>query len=78
MFSKPRAISPKASVITLPCSALNIEAISFRLLCTKLRMLNMISARRDKLVARHAGKAAVAAATAESISSTEAKSTVAD
>ena len=29
-------------------------------------MLNIISARRDKLVARHAGRAAVAAATAES------------
>jgi hypothetical protein len=41
-------------------------------------MLNMISARRDKLVALHAGNAALAIATTASTSLTEAKSTSAD
>jgi len=41
-------------------------------------MWNITSARRDKLVARHAGNAATAFATAASTSATEAKSTAAD
>ena len=51
------------------------EAISLRLASTSSRMWNITSARRDRLVARHAGNAALAEATAASTSAAEARST---
>ena len=63
-FSRPRAISPSASEGTLPCSAVSSAASSLRRASTRLRMRNMISVRFDSDVARQAGKAALAAATA--------------
>ena len=77
MFSRPRATSPSASDSTLPCSAETSEAISLRLASTSSRMWNMTSARRPRLVARHSGNAALAAATPASTSATVAKSTLA-
>ncbi len=77
MFSRPRATSPSASPSTLPCSLLMSEAISLRLASTSSRMWNMTSARRDRFVARHAGNAALATATAASTSAADAKSTAA-
>ena len=63
-FSRPRAISPSASEGTLPCSAVSSAASSVRRASTRFRMRNMISVRFEMDVARHAGKAAFAAATA--------------
>ena len=63
-FSRPRATSPSASDGTLPCSAVSSAAISRRCWSTRLRMRNMISVRFESDVARQAGKAALAAATA--------------
>ena len=77
MFSRPRASSPRASDSTLPCSAVTSEAISLRLASTSSRRWNITSARRPSPVARHAGNAALAAATAASTSATLAKSTLA-
>ena len=77
MFSSPRDTSPRASDSTLPCSDVSSEAISLRFAATSSRIWNRISARRDRLVARQFGKAALAAATAASTSATLAKSTVA-
>ena len=74
-FSRPRAISPSASEGTLPCSAVRCAASSWRCVSTRFRILNMISVRFDSDVARQAGNAALAAATAASTSSAEAKST---
>ena len=74
-FSRPRAISPSASEGTLPCSAVSSAAMSVRCVSTRFRMRNMMSVRLDSEVARQAGKAALAAATAASTSSVEAKST---
>ena len=71
----PRAISPSASEGTLPCSEVRNAASSVRWASTMFRIRNMISVRFDSDVARHAGKAAFAAATAASTSATEAKST---
>ena len=71
----PRAISPSASDGTLPCSAVRSAASSTRCASTRFRILNMMSVRFESEVARHAGKAALAAATAAATSSTEAKST---
>jgi hypothetical protein len=76
MFSSPRATSPSASDGTLPCSAVSSAASSLRCWSTRFRILNMISVRFEIEVARHPGKAATAAATATSTSSTDAKSTV--
>src|SRR5262245_28421172 len=76
-FSRPRATSPRASDITLPCSAVSSEAISLRLASINSRMWNITSARRPRPVARQAGSAALAAATAASTSATLAKSTLA-
>ena len=75
MFSSPRATSPIASDRTLPCSTLKTDASSLRFASTSSRILNMISARRDRLVARQSGNAVAAAATARSTSDTAAKST---
>ncbi len=74
-FSSPRAISPRASDGTLPCSAVSSAAISLRCVSTPFRMRNMTSVRFEIEVARQAGNAAFAAATAASTSATEAKST---
>ena len=76
MFSMPRATSPAASERTLPCSAVMSPAISSRWAWKALRMANMMSARFDSEVARHFGKAALAAATVISSSSGLATSTV--
>src|SRR6188472_1946110 len=75
MFSMPRATSPRASLSTLPCSAVSSEAISLRFAATSSRTWNRISARRDRLVERHSTDAALADATAVSTSSALAKST---
>ncbi|OGO57311.1 MAG: hypothetical protein A2V85_15565 [Chloroflexi bacterium RBG_16_72_14] len=74
-FSRPRASSPSASEGTLPCSAVSRAAMSLRWWSTRFRMRNMMSVRFDSEVARQAGNAAFAAATARSTSSAEAKST---
>jgi hypothetical protein len=71
----PRAISPSASVGTLPCSDVRKDASSFRFASTRFRILNMMSVRFESEVARQSGNAALAAATAASTSSTDAKST---
>ena len=71
----PRAISPSASEGTLPCSAVRCAASSWRRWSTRFRIRNMISVRFESDVARQAGKAAFAAATAARRSSVEAKST---
>ena len=74
-FSSPRAISPRASDGTLPCSAVRCAASSLRWASTRFRILNRMSDRFEIEVARQAGKAAFAAATAAATSSIEAKST---
>ena len=56
-FSRPRAISPSASLGTLPCSAVSSAASSLRCWSTRFRMRNMMSVRFDRDVARHAGNA---------------------
>ena len=72
----PRAISPRASEGTLPCSAVRCAASSLA-----MRLDEVPDPEHDRRcacesdVARQAGKAAFAAATAASTSSTEAKST---
>ena len=71
----PRAISPSASEGTLPCSAVRWAASSWRLASTRFRILNMMSVRFESEVARQAGNAALAAATAAPTSSIEARST---
>src|SRR5215203_1629917 len=76
-FSRPRANSPSASDRTLPCSAVTSEAISLRFASTSSRRWNITSARRPSPVDRHAGNAALAAATAASTSATPARSTLA-
>ncbi len=75
MFSSARATSPKASEVTLPCSAVRMAASSLRLASTSSRKWNMTSLRRDSDVARQAGNASRAAATAASTSSAVARST---
>ena len=75
MFSSPRATSPRASEVTLPCWAVSRAARSRRCSSTSWRIRNRISERRASDVARQAGNAAAAAATARSTSSTLAKST---
>ena len=74
-FSSPRATSPSASEGTLPCSAVSSAAISFAVLLDQVPDPNMISVRFESDVARQAGNAAFAAATAAPTSSTDAKST---
>ena len=74
-FSIPRATSPRASATTLPCSAVSSAASSLRCPSRSCRIRNMISERRAREVARQAGNAAFAAATARSTSAGSAKST---
>ena len=74
-FSRPRATSPSASESTLPCSAVSSDAISLRFASMSSRRWNRTSARRDRFVARQAGKAPRATSTAASTSAADAKST---
>src|ERR1700733_7142226 len=76
-FSRPRATSPSASAMVLPFSRLMIRARSSRLFKINSRRRKMISARRDRGVARQSAAAALAAATARSTSSRPAKPTLA-
>ena len=68
--SSPRVTSPRASDGTLPCSRVRIFAISSRRSWTSSGRAHRLSAARE--AARQAGNARLAAATAASISSTEA------
>ena len=73
--SSPRVTSPIASERTLPCSAVRIRATSSRRSCRSSRIANISSARFASEVARQAGNAAFAAATAAPTSSAVARST---
>ena len=75
MFSIPRWISPAASDRTLPCWLVTMRASSGLRCSSSSRMRNRMSARLDSEVARQAGNASAAVATAASISSVVAKST---
>ena len=76
--SSPRVTSPIASESTLPCSAVRIRATSSRRSCTSSRIRKSSSARFASEVARQAGNAAFAAATAAPTSSVVARSTSPD
>ena len=76
--SSPRVTSPIASESTLPCSAVRILATSSRRSCTSSRIRKSSSARLASEVARQAGNAAFAAATAAPTSSVVARSTSPD
>ena len=54
-FSSPRAISPRASEGTLPCSAVRCAASSSRCCSTRFRIRNRMSVRFESDVARQAG-----------------------
>ena len=71
-FSRPRATSPAASESTLPCSLVTIAASSGVRCLSSWRRLKKTSARLVRLVLRHAGSAACAAAMACSTVATEA------
>ena len=71
----PRWISPAASDNTLPCCDVTIRASSGLRASSSSRILKKMSARLDNEVARQAGNASAAVATADSISSVVAKST---
>ena len=73
--SRPRATSPAASEVTLPCSAVTSAASSPVCACTSSRKLNRIAARRDSETLRQSAKAAVATATAAFTSAAVARST---
>ena len=73
--SSPRATSPSASEVTLPCSSVSSRARSARWSSKSRWMRKKSSARRESESARHAGNAAFAAWTARSTSSADAKST---
>src|SRR6202035_4916438 len=73
--SRPRAISPSASLRTLPCSDVMIAASSPRRRSSAVRKSNKTRARRDSVDVRQECQAALAAATAVSTSAAEAKST---
>ena len=73
--SSPRATSPAASLFTLPCSLTIRSAKSLEWATSSSRNANKAAVRLASDVARHPGKAAFAAATAASTSSTDAKST---
>ena len=75
MFSTARATSPRASLWTLPCSAVRRVAISSALSTTRLRKANIKAVRRAIDVAPQSSKAARAEATAASTSSAEANGT---
>ena len=73
--SSPRVTSPIASESTLPCSAVSRRARSSLWAEKSSRIRKKSSARRASDTDRQAGNAALAACTAASISSTDAKST---
>ena len=77
MFSRPRAISPMASESTLPCSAVRMRGEVLAVLVDQLAEVEH-DLRRGATATSAAttAKASLAAATARSTSSTEAKSTV--
>ena len=72
--SSPRATSPSASDVTLPCSSVRWRAISSRLSWNSSRIAKKSSARFARDSARQAGNAAFAACTALSTSSAVARS----
>ena len=74
-FSRPRCTSPIASESTLPCWAVIALAMSALRSSSSSRIWNIVSARFESDVARQAGKASAAAATASSTSVGLAKST---
>ncbi len=73
--SWPRAISPRASECTLPCSATMIEASSSLRELSSSRKLKSTVVRLATEALRQSAKAAAAAATAWSTSAISAKST---
>ena len=74
-FSSPRWTSPTASDRTLPCWDVRTFAMSVLRASMSSRIRNMMSARFDSEVARHAGNASRAASTALPTSPASAKST---
>ena len=73
--SRPRCTSPSASESTLPCSAVMIAASSPLRSLSSSRKANRIVARLVSEVFPHSANAALAAATASSMTSGVAKST---
>jgi hypothetical protein len=76
--SSPRATSPSASEVTLPCSRVRKRAMSARCSSTSWRILKKSSARRASETCRHVLNVSFEFWTAASISSTVAKSTAPD
>ncbi len=75
MTSRPRAISPSASEVTLPCSLVRIAARSPLRALTISRKAKSTCWRFAQLASAHAGRAALAAWTATSTSRVEARRT---
>ena len=73
--SRPRATSPSASAVTLPCWAVRIAASSSRWAWTSSRKANSTCVRRLSEAWRHSAAAAAAEATAASTSAVEASRT---
>jgi hypothetical protein len=73
--SSPRAISPAASEVTLPCSLVRIAARSPERALSSSRKANITCCRFAMEVSRHPGNARAAACTAASTSSVDAKRT---
>jgi hypothetical protein len=74
-MSMPRSTSPRASVKTLPCSAVIARANSSLRWFSRLRKRFISRARRIGGVLAHAGKATFAAATAAATSASSAIAT---
>ena len=74
--SSPRATSPAASEVTLPCSALISAASSPACATISSRNRNRMVVRRASETPRQPGNALAAAATASPTTAAEAKSTV--
>ena len=64
----PRRTDPRDSSSVLPCSVVTMRAISSKCSSSRFLNANIARARSTTGVARHAGKAAFAAATAASTS----------
>ena len=75
MTSMPRAISPSASEVTLPCSAVMMAASSFLRAFIASRKANMSCWRFARLVPAQPGRASFAAVTARSRSAFVASAT---
>ena len=75
-MSMPRSTSPRASVKTLPCSAVMARASSSLCWLSRFRKRFISRARRMGGVSAQAGKAALAAATAAPTSSPVASDTL--